>query len=139
MNNTTVNYSNTDTETPNRQHLHHTFKVERRGAETSKKAAVLELDLNLKELQALTDNDTHQIEELLQKIAERLHHRLRDNDVILPLSEDKFMILLENLKSLSNADAVSQDLIEILKNPFNLSKKQQVEIGTSISISFYSE
>jgi predicted signal transduction protein with EAL and GGDEF domain len=138
MNNTTVNYSNTDTESSNRQHLHHTFKVERRG-ETSKKAAVLELNLNLKELQALTDNDAHQIEELLQKVAERLHHRLRDNDVILPLSDDKFMILLEDLKSLSNADAVSQDLIEILKNPFNLSKKQQVEIGTSISISFFSE
>jgi predicted signal transduction protein with EAL and GGDEF domain len=40
---------------------------------------------------------------------------------------------------LESADALAHELLDILKNPFDLTLSQHVEIGTSIGISFFSD
>jgi GGDEF domain-containing protein len=78
----------------NHAHLQRRFNLERR--ENTKKAAILELDLDLDEFNAMNTNSFSDSEELLRQIGERLRHRLRDNDVVLPVTDDKFMVLLED-------------------------------------------
>ena len=126
-------------ETLRNQHFHHHhFEIDRRGEE-SKKGAVLELNINLNEFTSFNDAVTDDLDGLLQEVADRIHHRLRESDVVLPMGSDKFVILLEDIQSLENADSVAHELVDILRNPFHLAKSQHVEIGTSIGISFFSE
>ena len=139
MTNQTNNNDEYPQETLENQHLHHHhFEIERRG-EGCKKGAVLELNINLNEFASFNDAVTDDLDGLLQEVADRIHHRLRESDVVLPMGGDKFVILLEDIRSLENADSVAHELVDILRNPFDLAQSQHVEIGTSIGISFFSE
>jgi len=121
------------------QHLHHHhFALERR-EEGCKQGAVLELNINVNDFHRFNEEAIDDLDGLLQDIADRIHHRLRESDMILPMGNDKFVILLEEVSSLENADAVAHELVEILRTPFNVAQSHHVEIGTSIGISFFSE
>ena len=121
------------------QHLHHHhFEIERRGDEC-KKGALLELNINLNEFVSFDDAVTDDLDGLLQEVADRIHHRLRESDVVLPMGGDKFVILLEDIRCLENADTIAHELVDILSHPFDLDKHYHIEIGTSISISFFSD
>jgi len=117
-------------------HVQHRFNLERR--ESTKKAAILELDVDLDEFNAIHGSSFSDIDEVLKQIGHRLRHRLRDNDVILPMTGDKFMVLLEDIQSADNADSVANELIALLKRPYELSQSNDVKIGTKIRISFFS-
>jgi diguanylate cyclase (GGDEF)-like protein len=126
-------------ETPQNQYLHHhNFAIERRGREC-KQGAILELNINLDEFVSFNNEVIDDLDGLLQEVADRIHHRIRESDVVLPMGDEKFIILLENIRSLESADALAHELVDILKNPFDLTLSQHVEIGTSIGISFFSE
>ena len=121
------------------QHLHHHhFEIERRG-EGCKKGAVLELNINLNEFVSFNDAVTDDLDGLLQEVADRIHHRIRESDVILPMGGDKFVILLEDIRCLENADTIAHELVNILSHPFDLDQHCHIEIGTSIGISFFSD
>ena len=107
----------------NNAHLQRRFNLERR--ENTKKAAILELDLDLDEFNAMNTNSFSDSEELLRQIGERLKLRLRDNDVVLPVTNDKFMVLLD-------------ELLNLLTRPYELTQNNDVKIGTKIGISFFS-
>lgn len=117
------------------EHLQRRFNLERRGS--TKKAAILELDLDLDEFNALHTHSLSDGDELLRQIGERLRHRLRDNDVVLPVTGDKFMLLLEDIQSPDNADNVANELMDLLTRPYALSLNNEVKIGTKIGISFF--
>ena len=126
-------------ETPQNQYLHHhNFAIERRGREC-KQGAILELNINLDEFVSFKNDVIDDLDGLLQEVADRIHHRIRESDVVLPMGDEKFIILLENIRSLESADALAHELVDILKNPFDLTLSQHVEIGTSIGISFFSD
>jgi GGDEF domain-containing protein len=74
----------------------------------------------------------------LRQIGERLKLRLRDNDVVLPVTNDKFMVLLEDIQSPDNADNVANELLNLLTRPYELTQNNDVKIGTKIGISFFS-
>lgn len=120
----------------NNAHLQRRFNLERR--ENTKKAAILELDLDLDEFNAMNTNSFSDSEELLRQIGERLKLRLRDNDVVLPVTNDKFMVLLEDIQSPDNADNVANELLNLLTRPYELTQNNDVKIGTKIGISFFS-
>lgn len=116
----------------------HNFAIERRSKEC-KQGAILELNINLDEFVSFNNEVIANLDGLLQEVADRIQHRIRESDVVLPMGDEKFIILLENIRSLENADAIAHELVDILKNPFDLTLSQQVEIGTSIGISFFSD
>ena len=118
------------------QHHHHHFKIDRRG-ESEKKSAVLELNVNVHALAEF--NHALSVEALLEDIGERIHHRLRENDVVLPMGGDKFVILLEDVASLANADAVAHELMCLVHSPFAMTQQTENHLGATISISFFTE
>ena len=123
------------TDDSHHEHLQRRFNLERRGS--TKKAAILELDLDLDEFNAMNTSSFSDSDELLKQIGERLRHRLRDNDVVLPVTGDKFMVLLEDIQSPDNADNVANELMALLTRPYELSENNDVKIGTKIGISFF--
>ncbi|MEN9898202.1 MAG: hypothetical protein RLZZ66_1851 [Pseudomonadota bacterium] len=139
MTNQTDGYNDDLHETPQDRYLHqHNFAIERRSKEC-KQGAILELNINLDEFVSFNNEVIANLDGLLEEVAERIHHRIRESDVVLPMGDEKFIILLENIRSLENADAIAHELLDILRNPFDLKRHQHVEIGTSIGISFFSD
>jgi GGDEF domain-containing protein len=78
-----------------------------------KDAAVLTLNLELDDLDVVAD-------ELLKEVRSRISHRLRSSDVVVQLDGNEFVVLLKDIRSPDNAATVSQSLIEIITEPFEL-------------------
>lgn len=81
-------------------------------------------------------------DQLLQQVAQRLLHRLRNSDMIARLGGDEFTILLENITHIDDASDVAQDIIDSLMQPFYLDLENKIEhkevhIGVSIGISLF--
>jgi diguanylate cyclase (GGDEF)-like protein/PAS domain S-box-containing protein len=81
-------------------------------------------------------------DQLLQQVAERLTHRLRNSDMTARLGGDEFTVLLENIKHLDDASDVAQDIIDSLREPFYLDIEnkiahKEVHISVSIGISLF--
>ncbi len=75
---------------------------------------------------------------LLQKVAERLRHRLRKNDVVARVGGDEFLILMQNLQDGNTILKVAKDILEIFRKSFKFAN-QETYITTSIGIAVYPE
>jgi diguanylate cyclase (GGDEF)-like protein/PAS domain S-box-containing protein len=73
---------------------------------------------------------------LLKIVANRLTDVLRGNDIVARLGGDEFTILLEDIESSHKAAEVSQRIIEMMHEPFDL-QGHQVVISPSIGIVLY--
>ena len=100
--------------------------------------AVLMMDLD--KFKPVNDSFGHAAgDELLKQVAERIKHCLRECDFVARLGGDEFVVVLQN----ENQDAVAHvanKIISDLTEPFQLcylNQCNQVQIGTSIGISFY--
>ena len=76
-------------------------------------------------------------DELLQKVAERVRARLRDEDTLSRLGGDEFVVLLERLTQPQDAGRVAQEIIDTLAPVFRLQSGAEVFISASIGISLY--
>lgn len=76
-------------------------------------AAILTLNLELDELDSVADD-------LLKEIRERIAHRLRASDVVVQLEGNEFVVLLKDIRSPDNVNTVSEDLMKIITEPFEL-------------------
>lgn len=81
-------------------------------------------------------------DQLLQQVAQRLSHRLRNSDMTARLGGDEFTVLLENINHIDDASDVAQDIIRSLSEPFYLNiehkmEHKEVHIGVSIGISVF--
>jgi len=94
----------------NNEHIENQPIPERR---QGREAAVLTLNLELDELDSVAD-------ELLKEIRARIAHRLRASDVVVQLEGNEFVVLLKDIRSPDNASAISENLIEIITQPFEL-------------------
>lgn len=86
-----------------------------------REAAVLTLNLELDELDSVAD-------ELLKEIRARISHRLRASDVVVQLEGNEFVVLLKDIRSPDNANTISEDLIKIITEPFELRTHIAAEI-----------
>lgn len=71
---------------------------------------------------------------VLRRVAERLRHAVRGEDVAVRLGGDEFVVLLETLHEVDAARAVAARLIETLSQPVNLGPAGTARVGASIGI-----
>lgn len=97
------------------------------------KVAVLFIDLN--DFKPINDSLGHQMGDLLlQKIANRLTKSLRTNDHVGRLAGDEFIVILQDIHSLSEAKKVADNLKSLINQPCEIDG-QNLSVHASIGIS----
>lgn len=100
--------------------------------------ALLMLDLD--RFKDVNDSFGHPIgDALLQEVAGRLRQRVRTSDTICRLGGDEFTVLIEGNPALHDVEHLSEDILQLLKDPFHLPNGREVIISASIGISLYPE
>ncbi len=97
--------------------------------------ALLYLDLD--RFKPINDQHGHEAgDQVLREIAGRLLACVREVDIVARLGGDEFAIILDQLKSRSDAAAVAEKLIESINRPIVIHGRKH-EIGCSIGIAIY--
>jgi diguanylate cyclase (GGDEF)-like protein/PAS domain S-box-containing protein len=99
------------------------------------KLAILFLDLN--GFKAVNDVLGHEAgDELLIIIAKRLPYTIRESDYVGRLGGDEFLIILQDIGSLKNAQMIADQVHKLVCQPCVI-KDEVITIGVSIGISLY--
>lgn len=99
------------------------------------KAAVLFLDLD--DCKLINDNYGHETGDVvLQRVAKLIKSNIREIDTVARMGGDEFTLLLVDIKSRSDAEAVSEKITEMLNNPIMIGDLP-VYIQASIGISIF--
>ena len=97
--------------------------------------AVIYLDLN--DFKPLNDRYGHPFgDEVLKKVADKLHNLVRKVDTVSRQGGDEFALLLEETTSIEGAILVAQKVIASLKEPMQIND-QTINIGASAGIAVY--
>ncbi|KEA63989.1 diguanylate cyclase [Marinobacterium lacunae] len=100
--------------------------------------AVLFLDLD--RFKPVNDSYGHKAgDRVLQEVAERLRHRLREGDTLARLGGDEFVVLLEDLSNPESVASVARDLIALFDQSFVIEDGRHVSLGLSIGICLFPE
>lgn len=98
-------------------------------------AALLYLDLD--RFKNLNDSMGHIVgDHILVEISERLASRIRGHDLIARVGGDEFVIWLEDLHNVSEAEIVAQKLLNLFDEPFVIESREYFLQG-SIGISLF--
>lgn len=99
------------------------------------KLAILFLDLN--DFKVINDTLGHEAgDSLLRMVAQRLPQGIRESDYAGRLAGDEFLVILQDIGSLENAQMIANKLQNLICQPC-LIKHQMINIGVSIGISLY--
>ena len=103
----------------------------------SRQFALLYLDLD--KFKPVNDTLGHSAgDELLQAIAARIRHQVRESDTVARVGGDEFTVILPGIARREEAEIVAKKIIAALATPFQLGRqKQSVGIGASIGIALY--
>jgi len=117
---------------PNRtsflEHLHHALESR------SPHGTVALLFIDLDGFKAVNDTLGHDAgDELLQQVARRLRHTVRDDDHVARLGGDEFTVTLRTLEQSQDASIVADAIVHALKQPFLL-KHEEVYVSASVGI-----
>lgn len=95
--------------------------------------------LDLDRFKVINDTLGHLVgDHLLQAVAMRLRHCLREGDTLARIGGDEFTLLLPEVNSREDAEFIAQKIIKSLKKPFRIDT-HELFISTSIGISHYPE
>jgi diguanylate cyclase (GGDEF)-like protein len=95
------------------------------------------LFLDLDHFKRVNDTLGHQAGDLLLRdVATTLAGRLRAGDLIARIGGDEFVVLMDDLLSLADAEGLARRLISVFETPFRI-MDQDCHIGVSIGISHY--
>jgi diguanylate cyclase (GGDEF)-like protein len=103
----------------------------------SRQFALLYLDLD--RFKPVNDALGHAAgDELLQAVATRIRHQVRESDTVARVGGDEFTVILPGIARREEAEIVARKIVAAVATPFQLgSRKQSVDIGTSIGIAIY--
>jgi len=101
------------------------------------KLAVFFLDLD--NFKNINDSLGHAAGDLLlQKVAKRLQHLLREEDTVARLGGDEFLVLVTNIQSKTEITALSNRLLTGFRKPI-VAENHELFVTISIGIAFYPE
>jgi diguanylate cyclase (GGDEF)-like protein/PAS domain S-box-containing protein len=108
-----------------------------RAKRSSTAFAVLFMDID--RFKDVNDSRGHEFGDLLLRaVAKRLTSTVRQSDTVARIGGDEFVIILENLHKIAEADEVALKVQRALARPFTL-ERQRLKVTASIGISFYPE
>ena len=73
---------------------------------------------------------------LLQVVAERFRHAVRQEDFVARLAGDEFMVILQDIGERSEIDYIAERLVASCRQPIRLGSNQAC-VGVSIGVSFF--
>jgi len=95
--------------------------------------------LDLDRFKVINDTLGHMVgDKLLQAVAMRLRHCLREGDTLARIGGDEFTLLLPEVHSKNDAQIIASKIIKSLKMPFKIDS-HELFVSTSIGISQYPE
>jgi len=101
------------------------------------RTAVMFLDLD--HFKDVNDTHGHRVgDELLKGLARRVRGLLRQSDLLVRLSGDEFVILLEDLEGDAGPDRVAQKILEEVIRPFSIDE-HEVQVSASLGYTLYPE
>jgi diguanylate cyclase (GGDEF)-like protein/PAS domain S-box-containing protein len=124
------------TDLPNRELFHDRLQTALRLSERNPSPLCL-LYLDLDRFKQVNDTLGHSIGDLLlQEVARRLRHCVRESDTVGRIGGDEFLVLLNGIDPPEQALAVAEKIRAALDQPFELAG-QQVRVSPSIGVAFY--
>lgn len=122
------------TNLPNRRLLQQRLKEVMEG----KVAQLALLFIDLDHFKPINDTFGHETGDvLLNMVAERMRHCVRERDLVARLGGDEFVILLPNTGD--EALTVADHLHQRLRHPFRIDEEQELRISSSIGVALYPE
>ena len=97
------------------------------------------LFIDLDDFKKINDSFGHVTgDEALQKVAEYLGITVRDSDTVARLAGDEFTVILDNVQSMDNIEAIVQKIVKAVSQPIE-TQQATIVITVSIGISLYPE
>lgn len=123
---------------PNRQHLQESLpKMLAIAQQQEQKVAFLFIDLD--RFKIINDTLGHGVgDQLLQMVALRLKHSLREDDMIIRWGGDEFIVILNHIHHSVDAGNIAQRIINSIQQSF-LIDEHQLYVSCSIGIAIYPE
>jgi diguanylate cyclase (GGDEF)-like protein/PAS domain S-box-containing protein len=119
----------------NRTQLDEWLLEQRQAPAETRNAALLFIDLDRFKL--INDSLGHQVgDQVLVEVAQRLKRCLRPGDHLVRFGGDEFVVLLEDLASMADAERVAQRVLNSLQAPL---LEQRLVVSASIGIAALSE
>lgn len=124
---------------PNRalfnDHLTHALAQARRN-----RARLALMFLDLDRFKPINDTLGHHVgDALLQVVAERLQHCVRESDIVGRLGGDEFVVLLPVIDTTDDALVVAEKIREALNQPFELGCGEPLNLSSSTGIAIFPE
>jgi diguanylate cyclase (GGDEF)-like protein len=95
------------------------------------------LFIDLDDFKNVNDSFGHVVgDEVLQKVAEYLDQTVRDSDTVARLAGDEFTIILDNIRSISDVEAIAQKTNRAVSQPIETGQAT-IFITASIGISIF--
>lgn len=95
------------------------------------------LFLDLDEFKNVNDTLGHRIgDELLKSLARRLRASLRQSDLLVRLSGDEFVVVLEDLEGEGGPDRVAQKILDDVMRPFPI-EGHEVQVSASLGYAVF--
>lgn len=96
------------------------------------------LFIDLDGFKAVNDTLGHDAgDELLQQVAHRIRHTVREDDIVARLGGDEFTVTLRTLDNSQDASIVADAIVHTLKQPFLL-QMEEVYVSASVGIALAS-
>ncbi|XDD52145.1 diguanylate cyclase [Leptospira sp. WS92.C1] len=95
------------------------------------------LFLDLDDFKQVNDRMGHEAGDfLLKEFSERMKASVREDDIVVRLAGDEFIIILNDLANPDDVELVVKKLLDVVRKPF-LIRGQEIIISVSIGISIY--
>lgn len=129
------------TRLPNRNLLmDRLIQVLARSKRNQKKAAVLFIDLD--HFKEINDTLGHEAgDKVLIECAKRMTKMLREEDTVARMGGDEFVIILQDINDINDAEIIAEKIINSIDNPIWIAEDENLKctVGASIGISIFPE
>ncbi|MBN1449510.1 MAG: GGDEF domain-containing protein [Anaerolineales bacterium] len=93
--------------------------------------------IDLDDFKRINDSFGHIVgDQVLQTVADVLNHAVRDSDTVARLAGDEFMIILDDVRDISNIEAIARKIIKAVSQPIDV-PQETVIMTVSIGISLF--